>query len=640
MSSPLSVLIVEDFEDDALLVLRELRRGGYKLTHDRVETPATLREALERHAWDIVISDYTMPTFNALDALKILQSKQLDIPFIIVSGTIGEETAVAAMKAGAQDYILKGNLTRLMPAVERELREAEGRQKRHSAEQALEISEDRFMTLCASAPLAILQFDTQGKNVYVNPLWQKISGFSAEDSLGDAWLQAIHPEDRKGVIASWQQTVAQPQNWVSEHRLWTPQGETRWVRTLVSPIYSSQGQFLGHVGTVENITEKKQLETQFLRAQRLESLGTMASGIAHDLNNILTPMIGIVQLLPMKVPDLDQQTKRLLQILNESSHRGADLVKQILSFTRGVEGKPTNTQVSHLLREVYKIIQQTFPKNIELAPKWPQDLWLIPADATLLHQVFMNLCVNARDAMPNGGILSIKAENIEIDENYAQMHLDAQVGSYVVVSIADTGIGISPKNLDHIFEPFFTTKEIGKGTGLGLSTVLGIVKSHRGFLQVYSEIGNGSQFKVYLPAMENSTAEAAIETKPPLGQGELILVVDDEIAVQEITKATLESHHYKAMTANNGIEAISLYAKHKQEISAVLLDLMMPSLDSATVVRTLCKLNPQVQIAAMSGLSALESMEEMIRLGVRAFLPKPFTATELLNLLPQLCGRN
>jgi two-component system, cell cycle sensor histidine kinase and response regulator CckA len=354
----------------------------------------------------------------------------------------------------------------------------------------------------------------------------------------------------------------------------------------------------------------------------------------------LTPILGIVQLLPMKLPNLDEQTKRLLQILNESTHRGADLVKQILSFTRGVEGKPTNTQVSHVLKEVYKIIQQTFPKNIDLAPEWPQDLWIIPAEATLLHQVFINLCVNARDAMANGGKLSIAAENIEIDENYAQMHLDAQVGSYVVVSIADTGTGILPKNLDRIFDPFFTTKDIGKGTGLGLSTVLGIVKSHRGFINVYSEVGKGTQFKVYLPAMEHSNIEATVNAEPQLGQGELILVVDDEAAVLEITKATLEAHHYKAIAAKDGIEAISLYAEHKHEISVVLLDMMMPKLDSVTTISTLNKLNPQVQIIAMSGLAPNESVAEILRLGVQAFLAKPFTAPELLNLLPRFCSLN
>jgi two-component system, cell cycle sensor histidine kinase and response regulator CckA len=639
MNSPLRVLIVEDSEDDVLLVLRELRRGGYEVAHTHVETPATMQDALEQNAWDIVISDYTMPAFNALDALQILQIKQLDVPFLIVSGTIGEETAVAAMKAGAQDYLLKGNLARLVPAVERELREAQERQKRHSAEQALAISEDRFQTLCTSAPLGIFHSDAGGKNVYINPRWQEISGLSVEESLGDIWLQAIHPDDRQLAIESWQQTLSQRENWVSEHRLLTPQGETRWVRALVSPMYSSEGQFLGHVGTAEDITEKKQLEAQFLRAQRLESLGTMASGIAHDLNNVLTPILGIVELLPLKVPNMDEQTQQLLQILSTNTHRGADLVKQILSFARGVEGKPTSTQVSHLLWDISKIIRQIFPKTIEISVDLPQGLWLIAADATALHQVFMNLCVNARDAMPNGGLLSITAENLEIDEHYARMHLDAKVGSYLAVTIADTGIGIPHNILDRIFDPFFTTKEIGKGTGLGLSTVLGIVKSHRGWIDVQSEVNQGTQFKVYLPSTEEAEVETVVNTEPPLGQGELILIVDDEVAVQEITQATLEAHHYSVITASDGIEAIALYAEHRDKISVVLMDLMMPELDSVTVIRTLSKLNPQIQIIAMSGLATHESVAKTMGAGVQAFLAKPFTALELLNLLPALCSK-
>jgi two-component system, cell cycle sensor histidine kinase and response regulator CckA len=640
MDVPLRVLIVEDSEDDMLLVLRELRRGGYKVESARVQTPATMQDALEQQAWDIVISDYTMPAFNALDALGILQGKGLDIPFLIVSGTIGEETAVAAMKAGAQDYLLKGNLARLVPAVERELREAEDRQRRHCAEQALALSEDRFETLCISAPLAIFQCDVQGKNVYINPLWEQISGLSAAESLGDVWLQAIHPEDRKTVAESWQRTMASGQSWVSEHRLLTPQGETRWVRTLANPMHSSEGEFLGYVGTVENITEKKSLEAQFLRAQRLESLGTLASGIAHDLNNILTPIIGIVQLLPLKIPKLDESTQRLLKILNESTHRGADLVKQILAFTVGVEGKPAITQVSHLLREIHNIIRQTFPKNIELSTELPQDLWLIPADATLLHQVFMNLCVNARDAMPEGGTLSICAENLTIDENYARMNLDAQIGSYVAMTIADTGIGIPPQTLDRIFDPFFTTKEIGKGTGLGLSTVLGIVKSHRGFIDVDSEVGTGTRFKVYLPATDSTETAAVANPAIPKGKGELILVVDDEVAVKEVTQITLETHGYNVITASDGVEAIALYAEHKHEISVVVLDMMMPFLDATTTVRTLSKLNPQIQIIAMSGLATQESVMQNMGEQIQAFLAKPFTAQELLSLLHHLCRKN
>jgi two-component system, cell cycle sensor histidine kinase and response regulator CckA len=637
MDIPLRVLIVEDSEDDMLLVLRELRRGGYKVESIRVETPATLQDALEQKTWDIVISDYTMPAFNALDALQILQNKDLDIPFLIVSGTIGEETAVAAMKAGAQDYLLKGNLARLVPAVERELREAEDRQRRHCAEQALALSEDRFETLCISAPLAIFQCDAQGKSVYINPLWEKISGLSVAESLGDVWLQAIHPEDRKTVTELWQRTIAARQSWVSEHRLLTPQEETRWVRTLANPMRSSEGHFLGYVGTVENITEKKSLEAQLLRAQRLESLGTLASGIAHDLNNILTPIIGIVQLLPLKIPKLDEPTQRLLKILNESTHRGADLVKQILSFTMGVEGKPAITQVSHLLREIHSITRQTFPKNIELSTELPQDLWLIPADATLLHQVFMNLCVNARDAMPQGGTLSICAENLMIDEHYVRMNLDAQIGPHVVITIADTGVGIPPQTLDRIFEPFFTTKEIGKGTGLGLSTVLGIVKSHRGFINVESEVGEGTQVRVYLPATDSQEPATVVNAVVPKGKGELILVVDDEVAVREVTQITLETHGYSVITACDGVEAIALYAERKHEISAVVLDMMMPFLDPATTVRTLNKLNPQVPIIAMSGLATQESVMTTMDEQVRAFLAKPFTAQELLSLLHHHC---
>jgi two-component system, cell cycle sensor histidine kinase and response regulator CckA len=294
----------------------------------------------------------------------------------------------------------------------------------------------------------------------------------------------------------------------------------------------------------------------------------------------------------------------------------------------------------HLLREVYKIIQQTFPKNIELSPKFASDLWLISADATLLHQVFMNLCVNARDAMPNGGKRSMHAENVVIDKNYARMHIDAKAGFYVAVTIADTGIGISSKTLDRIFEPFFTTKEIGKGTGLGLSTAQGIIKSHKGFINVYSEVNKGTRFKIYLPATKTSELNTVVKGDFPKGQGELILVVDDEVTLQEIAKATLELHGYRSMTASDGVEAIALYAEHKHTISAVLLDLLMPELDSATIIRTLHILNPQVQIIAMSGLATPEVAIEARQEGIQSFLAKPFTASELLNLLADLCSGN
>jgi two-component system, cell cycle sensor histidine kinase and response regulator CckA len=298
-----------------------------------------------------------------------------------------------------------------------------------------------------------------------------------------------------------------------------------------------------------------------------------------------------------------------------------------------LEGTPTSTQVTHLIAEIQKIIRQTFPKNIDLSLDLAPSLRLIAADATTLHQVFMNLCVNARDAMPSGGQLSIKTENLILDDNYARMNLDAQAGPYVVVTVADTGTGIPAAIIDRIFDPFFTTKDIGKGTGLGLSTVIGIVKSHQGFINVYSEVGKGTRFKVYLPATEMAESEVVVEEAPPIGHGELILVVDDETAIQEITQVTLEAHGYAVITASDGIEAIALYAERKHEIGVILLDWMMPSLDSATTMRTLLKLNPQARIIAMSGLATNESVTKTMKEGVQAFLAKPFTASELLNTL-------
>ncbi len=402
--------------------------------------------------------------------------------------------------------------------------------------------------------------------------------------------------------------------------------ESRW--TLVHE-FSKKTQTILVVNT--DITQKKLLEAQFLRAQRLESIGTLASGIAHDLNNVLAPILMTAQLLEAQVND--ERSRRLLPILIANAKRGANLVKQVLSFTRGLEGDRTILQLKHLIIEIQQIIKETFPKSIEVFTQISPNLWTISGDATQLHQVLMNLCVNARDAMPNGGTLKISAENLFIDDNFTKMHIDAKVGHHIVISVADGGIGIQPEILDRIFEPFFTTKEVGKGTGLGLSTVLGIIKSHGGFINVYSEAGKGSQFKVYLPAQDaTETVEEQHQELPP-GQGELILVVDDEAAIRDVTKTSLESHNYKAITASDGIEAIALYAEHRDEISLVLTDMLMPSMDGLTTIRTLRKINPDVKIIAVSGLSSADKVDAAYDMGIKAFLPKPYTANQLLQTI-------
>ena len=636
MNPHLHVLVVEDSEDDMLLMLRELRRGGYNLDYERVETAAQMQAALDRQSWDVVIADYTLPTFSAPAALKLLQSQQQDLPFIIVSGTIGEETAVAAMKAGAHDYITKGNLARLMPAVERELREAKERQKRHNAEQALRESEARFRQLAENIVESVFWMSDPRvpQALYASPAYERIWGQSCESLYANfmEWLEAIHPEERQRIQTSFfEQSLAG--HYDEEYRIIRPDGSIRWIRDRAFPIHDDSGAPYRVVGIAEDITERKLTEAALRRAQRLESLGTLASGIAHDFNNILTPILATAQLLSLKLP-LNEQDRHLLQLIEDSAKRGADLVKQILAFARGVEGKRVPLQVRHILSEVMQVARQTFPKTITIHADFPTaNLWTVSADATQLHQVFMNLCVNARDAMPNGGILSLAAENKFVDEACTRMNLEARPGCYVAIAISDTGTGIPAELLERIFDPFFTTKEVGKGTGLGLSTALGIVKNHGGFVKVYSEVGKGSQFKVYLPAIEDAVTQPVAELALLTGNNELILIVEDEQSIQQVTQTSLQNCNYRTLIAKDGIEAIALYADRKYEIDLVLIDVMMPLMDGLTVIRTLQKLNPKVKAIVTSGLASNSLRAEITEIGVKAFLPKPYTTQELLDTL-------
>jgi CheY-like chemotaxis protein len=367
-------------------------------------------------------------------------------------------------------------------------------------------------------------------------------------------------------------------------------------------------------------------------------LGTLASGIAHDLNNILTPILAIAKLLPMKIPNLNQRSQWMLETLEISAKRGADLVKQILSFARGVEGRRISLNVGHLIAEVQQIIQETFLKSIVIQTDIAADVWMVSADTTQLHQVLMNLCVNARDAMPQGGTLGLKVENLHLDETAARKHLDAHAGRYVVITVTDTGSGIPPEVIHRIFDPFFTTKAIGQGTGLGLSAVLGIVKSHGGFVDVQSTIGQGSQFQIYLPACETMMFSAAADLELLSGHQELILVVDDEATICEVTKTTLEAFNYRVLTAQDGTAAIALYAEHMHEIRGVLIDMMMPAMDGPTTIPMLRRLNPKVPVIAMSGLTSTETVAQAERLGSLGFLQKPFSQKELLQALQNLNG--
>ena len=380
-----------------------------------------------------------------------------------------------------------------------------------------------------------------------------------------------------------------------------------------------------------DITEQKKLETQLLRAQRLESIGTLASGVAHDLNNILTPILVCAEVL--KGNPLREDLPALISLIEESAKRGANVVRQVLTFARGIEGERVAIKPSYLIQEMIDIAQNTFPKTIEILGRYPDDLWSINCDPTQIHQVLLNLSVNARDAMPSGGSITIGAENFEVDEHYASMTPGAKPGPHVMFRVTDTGAGMSRAIIDKIFDPFFTTKEVGKGTGLGLSTALGIIKSHGGFISVGSEIGTGTTFKVFLPAQvsEASTRKPAAPPGPLNGRGELILVVDDEIGIRRVSKIILETHNYRVLLANDGSDALGVFAQQMGSIDAVLTDITMPYVDGVALVRAIKKMKPGMAFIASTGQDDASRISELQALGVSNFLGKPYDTQTLLT---------
>jgi PAS domain S-box-containing protein len=479
---------------------------------------------------------------------------------------------------------------------------------------------------------AILVRDLNHIILFWNKGAERIYGWSAEDAIGRNAGEVLFKEAPL-LFETAKQEVLVKGEWSGEMRQVRKDDEEIVVESRWTLVRDEKGQPASILVINTDVTERKRTESQFLRAQRMESIGTLAGGIAHDLNNVLSPILLAVQMLELKAKD--ESTRKLLEVLKTNAERGGNMVRQVLSFARGVEGERVALQPKHLIKEIVKIMRDTLPKSIEITYQRSDGLWIISADATQVHQVLMNLCVNARDAMPTGGTITIKAENVFVDENYARMHLEAKPGRFVVITVADTGTGMSLEVLSRIFEPFFTTKDMSKGTGLGLSTALTIVKSHGGFVNVYSEVGKGSQFGVYFPAFETEdpTRISMPQTDLPLGHGDLVLVVDDEDAIRHITRSTLETFGYEVLTASDGTEAVAVYAEHRNEIAVVLTDMLMPFMDGPATIRALQKMNSEVKIIAASGLTAGHKAGEASLEGVKVFLSKPYTAEKLLRAL-------
>jgi PAS domain S-box-containing protein len=461
---------------------------------------------------------------------------------------------------------------------------------------------------------------------------EMIYGWPAAEVVGLKTTVEIFQKDPAQVDMTALATVLEQGIWQGELHKLTKSGRPVIVESRCSLVRDAAGNPKSILSVETDITAKKQLEQQFIHVQRLESLGTLATGIAHDLNNIFTPILCAVHLLPLTLPPLDEQNQRLLTMLTESTQRGSSLVKQILAFGKGgISDAPIALQARHILNEVVSVARQTFPKSITITLDIGRvDLWLVCVDPTHIHQVLMNLFINARDAMPDGGTITATAHNVMIEKRYVKLHPDVTVGAYTAITIADTGSGMDQPTIDRIFDTFFTTK--ASGTGLGLSTVLGIVKAHGGFIDVQSTPGRGSAFKIHLPAV-NALAVNPIADRPVTfdGKGQLVLVIDDEAAIRTITKDTLERYNYQVMLASDGVSALDLYAQNWQSTAIVMIDMIMPHLDTPSVIKLLQRINPDVEIIVMSGSEGYEGMVEQY--GLRAFLTKPFTTIALMQAL-------
>ena len=480
---------------------------------------------------------------------------------------------------------------------------------------------------------AIVLLDLEGRVIYWNQAAAQLYGWTAQEAMGKTHRDLLPGADLPAMSAAMQETLERG-SWHGEIQLHHKGGKELSIDGRRSLIRDADGSPRAILSIGIDITDKKKRDLQTVRTQRLESIGTLAGGIAHDLNNVLAPILMSIELLKAKVSD--PNVHRLLGVLEANAERGAQLVRQVLAFGRGAQGDRIIVQPLHIAREVAQIIRDTFPKAIRFELMAKRDLWTVTGDPTQIHQVLLNLCVNARDAMESGGRLSLQLENIVVDETYAGMNSGAKAGPHVMIAISDTGSGIAPEIREHIFEPFFTTKEVGKGTGLGLSTSLGIVQGHGGFINLTSEPGKGSSFRIYLPANPDDSVlpqGSARRAGLPRGNNEVILVVDDEEPILKVAKSTLEAFGYRVLLARNGAEAVSLYALHRSLIAAVLTDMAMPVMDGNALAVALISMNPAVRIIASSGQGSNASVSAAKSSGVRAFIPKPYTAEALLKTL-------
>lgn len=619
------LLIVEDSEADCALLLEELRRHGFAPQSVRVDTASDMNEALLKRSWDLIVADYDLPGFSAPAALEVLQRSHLDIPLIVVSGSMGQETAASLMRAGAKDYVLKGRLNRLAPAVERELRETVRRRANRRVEQELIHSQQWLSAVIEASRDGIAVFES-GILLSANPAFCSLHGYESAREVADrtvAEIMGAEAKDRLEMFeADWRR--GRKRTALEEFRTKRKDGSQIEVEASVSMALIAGKTFM--VAVTRDVGDRRRLEDQLRQSQKMEAIGKLAGGIAHDFNNVLTAITGYSQLALQKL-EADNPTYLDLKEIKKAADKAAALTQQLLTFSRKRPVAPKVVSLNGIVSEMLKMLARLIGEHIELKTSLADALGQVIADPGQLQQIILNLAVNARDAMPEGGRLTIETANVEFNEEAPEFPWGPPPGQCVMLAVSDTGCGMDEETQSHIFEPFFTTKEPSKGTGLGLSTVYGIVEQNGGRIWVESEVNKGTAFKIYLPRVEASAVESqgSVTATTQPNASETILIVEDDEVVRGLMRRLLEREGYVVLEAAEGVKAMELCHSHSGQIHLLVTDVIMPGMNGWDLAQRVGELRPETRKLFLSGYTE----ESLAKKGLQDkgvhFIQKPFS---------------
>lgn len=632
MGRSLSVLIIDDNAKDVELILQALRRGGYDPDYKNVESAEGLNRALEAQRWDVILLDF-LARFNGREALHMVRDKhKLDVPVICVSGTIGEETAVELMMAGAQDYVMTNNLGRLAPALTRELAVAELRGQRREADRKLDQERKLLRQLLDNIPDAIYFKDRQRRLIHFNEgvcrFWnrEQVVGQTVDDFAAPQIGALIRDEEIR-ILTTGEGVFDR----IEQHC--KADGTIRWYSATKVAIRDTDQEIIGLVGITRDITERRQADEQLRQAQKMEAIGHLTGGVAHDFNNMLMVIIGNLDLLSDAISS-NSAARELIDDSMTAALNGADLTRSLLAFGRRQPLQPRQIDLNKLMADQIRLLGRTLGEQIIISADAAGDVWPMVVDPSQLRSALTNLAVNARDSMRNGGNLFFRTFNAIIGEKEIQRDRRLRPGEYVVVEVSDTGAGISPKDLPQIFEPFFTTKELGKGSGLGLSMVYGFVQQSGGQITVRSVVGKGTTFRLYLPRA--TTAETVENTvaasEMPAHNNETILVVDDDASVRKSVVAQLTKQGYGTVEASAGPDALALIAGN-QPIDLLFTDIVMPGgMSGMELARAGRECRPGLKVLFTSGYPG-SAYDEIDSFTGYAILSKPYRRGELQRVI-------